>query len=464
MVKLNWFKEEEQEKIPLFNQTDSLFPEITIPLPGEDTAKKLKKGSLWAESTKGLFLDDDQFRESIDREDSTFMETANDVLHDIVTQPLGGFVDASESLANLVLPKENEIEISDYIPEAKTTFGRFVRPASQFLIPYTGAYKVLRGGYLFVKNAKQLKKTLETGKKVLAVKKTKEGTTLITRQGAKIKPTKTESLVQAARKTIGKDDIIKPKFKTKIELFKPVTDLTKAQRLYFGAGAGAITDAVAFQPYDPNLADLFVQFPATKFAVTEWLQTNPNGDPGMERLKNTLAGLVPGWALPEITRGVAKGFKVVTKPVRTKLTKEGKKIEAAEKKTFEKKVAEKGAKTESEIAEIENYISKTRTTTDRVILAWHKGLWKKKLIINHLDFVRGLKYFEDAAKGVKGIKTSKLYKEELGVYKEGRFLAAIGGMIEHFLVGKTFKFKDGVFEATGKDGLHRLLEKNLGKG
>ena len=57
------------------------------------------------------------------------------------------------------------------------------------------------------------------------------------------------------------------------------------------AGAGA--DAIAFAPYDPNLADLMVRFPATKNAVTEWLQTDPNGDPGMERLKNALAGGIP---------------------------------------------------------------------------------------------------------------------------------------------------------------------------
>ena len=81
--------------------------------------------------------------------------------------------------------------------------------------------------------------------------------------------------------------------------------------------------------------------------------------------------------------------------------------------------------------------------------------------------MRGLKYLENAAKdiGVKlgGKVRQQLYKDDFGVYKESSFLPAIGGMIEHFMFKNTFRFKDGIFVGTGRDGLHNLLLKNLGK-
>ena len=56
---------------------------------------------------------------------------------------------------------------------------------------------------------------------------------------------------------------------------------------------------------------------------------------------------------------------------------------------------------------IEEMIGKRRSLTDKIVLGWQKGLWKKKLIINHLDSMRGLKYLENAAKDI-GVKTNTI--------------------------------------------------------
>ena len=47
------------------------------------------------------------------------------------------------------------------VPEAETTVGQFVRPGAQFSY-LTGAFKILKGGYMFVKNASNLNKTIKT--------------------------------------------------------------------------------------------------------------------------------------------------------------------------------------------------------------------------------------------------------------------------------------------------------------
>ena len=93
---------------------------------------------------------------NIKKEETCGLEYAGDVLKDIVVQPFGGLVDAAESLTNLALPNDKHIEISNLVPEPETVVGQFVRPGSQFLIPYTGAFKVLKGATLYVKNRNKL--------------------------------------------------------------------------------------------------------------------------------------------------------------------------------------------------------------------------------------------------------------------------------------------------------------------
>ncbi len=102
---------------------------------------------------------------NIKNEEASGLEYAGDVLKDIVVQPFGGIVDAAESLTNLALPNDKHIEISNLVPEPETVVGEFVRPGSQFLIPYTGAFKVLKGATLYVKNRNKLKTVLEGAKK-----------------------------------------------------------------------------------------------------------------------------------------------------------------------------------------------------------------------------------------------------------------------------------------------------------
>ena len=86
---------------------------------------------------------------------------------------------------------------------------------------------------------KNLKKALETGNKVKRTYKKKDGSITIVQPGAKIRQTKTESLVDLARKSICKDKIVKPKFRKDTkklftpEKFKATTGLSKKQAIDF---------------------------------------------------------------------------------------------------------------------------------------------------------------------------------------------------------------------------------------
>ena len=410
-------KKETQEEESLFIQTDKLFPsespfKFEEPVQ-EEQFKPVGGSALRKLRQKESLLDEEQISEG------TFLEGAQDVLFDVVTQPFGGAVDAAESLANLVLPEDKEIEISDWVPEARTGFGSFVRPASQFFIPYTGAYKIAKTGWLFVKNAGKLKKTLDSARKAkkIPISERKPGTFA----------------------------------------FKKRKALTRKESYGIGVGAATLTDAIAFAPHDPNLADLFVQFPLTQNAVTEWLSTDPNGDPGMERLKNTLTGLVPGFIIPEILRGVGKGFNWSTKPMKRKVKKIGDEVKIRE----DLEIAKKQLKGDDiDVGALKKYQATQRTTSEKVAMFFRGSNRVKKSVIEYLDNVRGIKYLMDVAtmRGVKGV----IGKDKIGAYGDARFLQAMGGMSEHFLLKKTFSFKNGAYQTKG-DGLKVLLDKNLGK-
>ena len=94
-------------------------------------------------------------------------------------------------------------------------------------------------------------------------------------------------------------------------------------------------------------------------------------------------------------------------------------------------------------------------------MLFRAGNRTRAAIIGYLDNVRGIQYLMDIAKGrgVKGLTG----KDKIGAYGDARFLPAVGGMSEHFLLKQTFRFQNGNFQQTGRDGLKLLLEKNLGK-
>ena len=415
----------------LFIETDDLFDSKNDFSFGETVEQRqptqVKGGSALEKLTTSSndYLDDEQYEDS-----TTFFEGAMDVIQDIVTQPFGGVVDAAESIVNLALPEEKEIEISFLVPESQTNVGKFIRPASQFFIPYTGAFKIAKGGYLFIKNAGNLKKFISSAEKSKkSVIKLDKGKKVFTQGGGAT------------------------------EKFIPTTRLSKKGTIAFGAGAGAVTDAIAFAPYDGNLADLMVQYPLTKNVVTEWLQTDPNGDPGMERLKNSLTGLIPGLVIPEILRGVGKGFSWSSKPIKSKISKTADDLEIAEELEINLKKNKLGD--DIETSAIRKLVAKKRTGYQKVAMLFREQNATKRRVIKYLDGIRGVKYLMDAATklGVKGLTG----KNKIGAYKENRFIPAIGGMVEHFLIKNTFKFKDGLLQTTGNDGLQNLLAKNLGK-
>jgi len=426
-------QDKDMQSIDSFIDTDKLFSKYEKNQfqfqPLDTTPTKTTSGSAFSnlQKEKESFISVDEELES-----GNFLVNASNIISDVVTQPFGGLVDAGESLINLALPEEKEIEISDWVPEGKTFVGRFIRPASQFFIPYTGALKIARNGYLFIKNAKNLNKAIKVAEKNLKGKK----------------PIVLDIKAQKGDKLISGYGLLKAQKK-----------LTRLQNVGVGAGAGVVTDAFAFAPYDANLADLMVQYPATKNIVTEWLQTNPNGDPKMERLKNALTGFIPGVILPEFLRGVGKGFAWGTKPARSKLSKTADEIEIKEELERNLKKAELGD--DVNVNEIRKLQGKKRTTWEKVAMAFRKGQATQKAVINYLDGVKGIQYLMQAATkvGVKGLTG----KNKIGAYKEARFLPAVGGMIEHFLMKGTFRFKDGMMVGTKNDGLENILVKNLGK-
>jgi len=413
---LNTDTQTKKEPLSFLNESPSVI-EITKP--------KVKEKNY---NISGLLKSD----VNIKNEKASGLEYAGDVLKDIVVQPFGGVVDAAESLTNLALPNDKHIEISNLVPEPETVVGQFVRPGSQFLIPYTGAFKVLKGATLYVKNRNKLKTVLEGAKK---------------------------------EKTIPLNERISSRTGETFK-FKPTTTVTRKQAGAIGIGAGAVTDAFAFAPYDPNLADLFVQFPATKFAVFEWLSTDPDGDPSMERLKNVLTGLVPSFVIPEVTRGVAKGFNYVSNPVSKSIKKYADDVIEDGQAQVRKILDDASANNKKvDVLEAEDLVQGRRTFKEKLAIKFKNQQFGKKLVINFLDKVRGIYYLEKAAKkeGIKSLKGLDKTSKELSAYQEARFLPAVGGMVEHFLLKQTFRFKDGVFESTGKDGLQDIITNNLSK-
>jgi len=306
----------------------------------EEEIKKSLSGSLQKAVNKN--------EQERDKDDQPFLPKVAKTLEDIAVQTAGGIVDASESAYNFVVPKSMEVEYSDIVPEAETPVGAFIRPAAQFFIPYTGAFKIAKGGYMYVKNAKQLNSTVKDlvakgiKKENIITKKSKDGQKFVFLEKGKVKqkvevPTtktiKTKTVkeiepktsnevlmlqlggspktitIQGTKKIPSTKTITKTKTTTKKVDEKPIkTSLTKGETAGIAIGAGALSDAIAFAPYDPNLADFLVRFPATKNALTQWLQTDPNGDPGMERLKNAIAGGIPSVFIPAFLSGVSKGF------------------------------------------------------------------------------------------------------------------------------------------------------------
>ena len=363
-------------------------------------------------------LDEDQ-QQDMKLKDRNWLQTTGAVIGDIIEQPVGGLVDAGESILNLLLPEKKEIEISHWVDEPETIVGKFIRPASQFIMPWGTAYKASTSSYLFLKNASQLKKASEVALKA----------------------------------------------KVKLKKVKEITQVPRLTKVAIGGGAGFAIDFAAFAPNAPNLADLMIQYPATKNVLTEWLATDANGDPGMERLKNALTGLLPGVVLPEFIRGVSKGFTYTAKTGTGKVKSKLDIIEDRVIKREAKEISKKSyGKTDAEKDAIANYVKSKRTKSEKVAMWWRENMYFKKHIINFLDNVRGIKYLEDAARGL-GISAKGLAakSKELNAYQEARFLPAIGGMIEHFLLKNTFIFKNSTLTSTKRLGLQPLLEKNLGK-
>ncbi len=82
-----------------------------------------------------------------------------------------------------------------------------------------------------------------------------------------------------------------------------------------------------------------------------------------------------------------------------------------------------------------------RTFREKLAVKFKNQQFLKKTVINFLDKVRGIQYLEDAARavGVKNIKGYGVNTKDITAYQEARFLPAVGGMVEHFLLKKYTK-------------------------
>ena len=326
-------KDEEKFDQSLLIQTADLFRLEGAGTPQyieEDEVEK-KPIRTTAFSRLDSFLDDEQEQDK-NIKDRNFLQTTGAVIGDIMSQPMGGIVDAGESIANLLLPDKKEIEISHWVDEPKTIVGKFIRPASQFILPWGAAYKASTGSYLFLKNASRLKKASEVALKA----------------------------------------------RVRLKSVKPITQVPRLTKVAIGGGAGFVTDFAAFAPNAPNLADLMIQYPATKNVVSEWLATDANGDPGMERLKNALTGLLPGVVLPEFIRGVSKGFTYTAKAGTGKVRSKIDVIEDAVTKRETKEIIKKShGKTDAEKDAIAAFVRSKRTKTEKVTMWWRENMYFK---------------------------------------------------------------------------------------
>jgi hypothetical protein len=74
------------------------------------------------------------------------------------------------------------------------------------------------------------------------------------------------------------------------------------------AAAGALTDAVVFDPHEGRLSDLIEQYPALSNPVTQYLESSPDDTDAEGRFKNALEGVLIG--------GAVDGLALVLKQMR----------------------------------------------------------------------------------------------------------------------------------------------------
>jgi hypothetical protein len=399
-----------------------------------------------------------------------------DTINNYMKQPVGGIFDAVNSGLNFTVNRFLDDDSKVLLPtieQPKDTGSALVRGGVQFMIPYLGWFKVVKGA--------------TTGAKLIKA--------------------------------------------------KPKNRLSFKQDLAIGTGAGAITDVVHFEANDPTLSNLIQAYPHLQNPITEYLSTDPDDSEAVNRFKRAVEGMGLGNVFAIVLRGVGHGFTRVndnmaektirhaidkkSRPLAPRKNKKGKNIKGKwqarvngrtvnvtkrrEGYTIEVDGVEHSAvyKTLKEIkADIRNvemhslnveeglkgsaklevdeknpflkFMNVERRSVGRRIGDWFNGLQiRSYLAIKGFDQYHGIKLVNKAL-SEKGLDKGGF--EDLRMYKESRLLAAVSGSLEHLMNNGTFKRQaDGDLVKVGKplkeilkplekdieDWLHYVVSKRL---
>ena len=220
---------------------------ISDPNPDVEDNKRMKNlNERWAKMAQSRYPDDvKKQNEYIEKQ-----RQRNETETEYVKQAVGGIFDAGNSALNFTVNRFLDEDSKVLLPEIegpKTTGQGLVRGGVQFMIPYLGWFKVIKGATI----------------------------------GAKLIKT------------------------------KPKNKLSFKQDLAVGTGAGVIADVVHFEANDPTLSNLIQAYPHLRNPVTEYLQTNPDDPEAVNRFKRAVEGAGLGNFFAVILRGVGHGFTKV---------------------------------------------------------------------------------------------------------------------------------------------------------
>ena len=446
-----------EKKLSPVELEENILPED--PDPGVDENKAMKQlRERWLNQAKIRFPDDEEKQKKYIQQ----MEERNEIQKEYATQIAGGVFDAGNAALNFTVNRFLDEDSKILLPEIeapKTTGQALVRGGSQFMIPYLGWFKILKG--------------VSVGSKlIIAIKGTK---------------------------------------------------LSWKKDLALGSGAGAITDVIHFEANDPTLSNLIETYPHLANPITEYLQTNPDDPEGLNRFKRAIEGAGLGNFLAVIMRGIGHGFtkvgdKTAEKVVRHAIDKRtralapvkdkngknihgrwqarlaGKTINVTKKKgVYEVEVDGVVFGTFKTLKDVKNNIKNVekhhinvdeglkgkeklkvenndfdrffnvdkRSAWQRTKDKWNSWQIQSWLAIKGFDQYHGIKLVNQA---LSKQKLDKGGYESLRMYKEARLLAAVSGSLEHLLKHGSFKWAaDGDLVKVGKplNQILQPLEKNL---
>ena len=132
-----------EKKLSPVELEENILPED--PDPGVDENKAMKQlRERWLKQAKIRFPDDEEKQKKYIQQ----MEERNEIQKEYATQIAGGVFDAGNAALNFTVNRFLDEDSKILLPEIeapKTTGQALVRGGSQFMIPYLGWFKILKG-------------------------------------------------------------------------------------------------------------------------------------------------------------------------------------------------------------------------------------------------------------------------------------------------------------------------------